>query len=106
MHYHTGIQLLAFSNIAQYARSEGMHVIVDLHGVPGGQIDLYNQGKTNQLEWWHNEANFNASLKMVKLATDWILLQRNSHQFTHSLSTTSLFRRSITSDRPANPSPI
>ena len=85
MHYHTGSQLLAFSNIAQYAISRGMHVIVDLHGLPGGQNGLDNQGKTNQLEWWHSEANFDASIKMVKLATDWILLQPNSHQFTLSL---------------------
>jgi hypothetical protein len=85
MHYHTGGQLLAFSRIAQYAISKGMHVVVDLHGLPGGQNGLDNQGKTGQLEWWNNKANFDASIKMVKRATDWILLQPNSRQFTLGL---------------------
>ncbi|KAJ4335636.1 hypothetical protein N0V95_008850 [Ascochyta clinopodiicola] len=85
MHYHTGGQLLAFSNIAQYAISKGMHVVVDLHGLPGGQNGLDNQGKSRQLEWWHNDANFDASIKLVNLATDWIRLQPNSNQFTLSL---------------------
>lgn len=85
MHYHTGGQLLAFANIAQYAISKGMHVIVDLHGLPGGQNGLDNQGKTGQLEWWNNDANFDASIKLVKLATDWIKLQPNSNQFTLSI---------------------
>jgi aryl-phospho-beta-D-glucosidase BglC (GH1 family) len=85
MHYHTGGQLLAFSRIADYAISRGMHVIVDLHGLPGGQNGLDNQGKTGQLEWWHNEANFDATIQLVKLATAWIRIQPRSNQFTLSI---------------------
>jgi hypothetical protein len=85
MHYHTGGQLLAFSRIAQYAIRKGMHIIVDLHGLPGGQNGLDNQGKTGQLEWWNNDKNFDDSIKMVNLATDWIKMQPNSDQFTLSL---------------------
>lgn len=85
MHYHTGGQLLALSRISQYAISKGMHVIIDLHGLPGGQNGLDNQGKTGQLTWWNNDKNFDDSIKMVNLATDWIKIQPNNNQFTLSL---------------------
>ncbi|KAF1945067.1 glycoside hydrolase [Clathrospora elynae] len=85
MHFHTGGQLLAFSRIAQYAISKGMHAIVDLHGLPGGQNGLDNQGKTGQIGWWHNDDNFEASITMVKRATDCINLQPNKNQFTFSV---------------------
>jgi aryl-phospho-beta-D-glucosidase BglC (GH1 family) len=85
MHYHTGGQLLALARISQYAIRKGMHVIIDLHGLPGGQNGLDNQGKTGQLTWWNNDKNFDDSIKMVNLATDWIKWQPNSDQFTLSL---------------------
>lgn len=85
MHYHTGGQLAALSRISQYAISKGMHVIVDLHGLPGGQNGFDNQGKTGQLNWWNNDKNFDLSIQTVNKATDWIKGQRNNNQFTLSL---------------------
>jgi aryl-phospho-beta-D-glucosidase BglC (GH1 family) len=83
--YYTGRQLFYMSKIADYAIRRGMHVVLDLHGLPGGQNGLDNQGKTNQLDWWHNEANFAATLKLVGLATDYILRKPNSNQWTLGL---------------------
>jgi aryl-phospho-beta-D-glucosidase BglC (GH1 family) len=84
-YYYTGKQLHYLSQIAKYAISKGMHVIVDLHGLPGGQSGLDNQGKTNQIDWWHNSTHMTQTLELVGLATDFILQQSNSDQFTLSL---------------------
>jgi hypothetical protein len=56
--YYTGNQLIAMHRIAQYAITKhNMHVVVDLHAMPGGQNGLDNQGKTGQLTWWNNQTN-------------------------------------------------
>jgi aryl-phospho-beta-D-glucosidase BglC (GH1 family) len=83
--YYTGKQLHYLSKIAKHAISKGMHVIVDLHGLPGGQSGLDNQGKTNQIDWWHNSTHMDQTLNLVGLATDFILAQSNSNQFTLSI---------------------
>jgi aryl-phospho-beta-D-glucosidase BglC (GH1 family) len=84
--YYTGNQLIAMHRIAQYAITKhNMHVVVDLHAMPGGQNGLDNQGKTGQLTWWNNQTNFDASIEMVKKATDDILRQPNSGSYTLSL---------------------
>ncbi|KAH0037550.1 glycoside hydrolase family 5 protein, partial [Aureobasidium melanogenum] len=85
-HYYTGGQKLAMHKIAQYAISRyNMHVVVDLHGLPGGQNGLDNQGRTGQLTWWNNQTAFDLSLELVRRATDDILLQLNSGSYTISL---------------------
>ncbi|KAL2065911.1 hypothetical protein VTL71DRAFT_3581 [Oculimacula yallundae] len=84
-HYHTGSQLFHMARIANYAISKGMHIIVDLHGLPGGQNGLDNQGKTGDLNWWNNQTNFDYSMKTVDLATTWILKQPRPEQFTLGL---------------------
>jgi aryl-phospho-beta-D-glucosidase BglC (GH1 family) len=84
--YYTGGQLAAMKRIAQYAIAKhNMHIVVDLHGLPGGQNGLDNQGKTGQLTWWNNQTNFDLSIEMVKKATDDILKQPNAGSFTLSL---------------------
>ena len=73
-HYYTGGQLLALTKIAQYAILRyNMHIIVDLHGLPGGQNAFDNQGKTGQLDWvsylvymlWSLNNSANATLYIV-----------------------------------------
>lgn len=84
--YYTGGQKLAMQKIAQYAISKhNMHIVVDLHGLPGGQNGLDNQGKTGQLTWWNNQTAFDLSIEMVRRATDDILRQPNSGSYTISL---------------------
>ena len=83
--YHTGSQLFHMSRIANYAVKKGMHVIIDLHGLPGGQNGLDNQGKTGDLNWWNNSTNMDYSLKLVDLATSWILKQPSPEQYTLGL---------------------
>ncbi|KAI5212363.1 glycoside hydrolase [Aureobasidium subglaciale] len=85
-HYYTGSQKLAMQKIAQYAITKhNMHIVVDLHGLPGGQNGLDNQGKTGQLTWWNNQTAFDLSIEMVRRATDDILRQPNSGSYTISL---------------------
>ncbi|CAD0089800.1 unnamed protein product [Aureobasidium vineae] len=85
-HYYTGGQKLAMQKIARYAIAKhNMHVVVDLHGLPGGQNGLDNQGKTGQLTWWNNQTAFDLSLEMVRRATDDILAQPHSGSYTISL---------------------
>ncbi|KAK5715661.1 hypothetical protein LTR17_016730 [Elasticomyces elasticus] len=83
--YYTGGQLSAFSALAKYAVNKGMHIIVDLHGLPGGQNGLDNQGKTGQLEWWNSTTHYTETLKLVDLATKWITKQPHKDQFTLGL---------------------
>lgn len=49
--YYTGSQLAHLSAISQHAITKGMHIIVDLHGLPGGQNGFDNQGKVGPLDW-------------------------------------------------------
>jgi len=80
-----------------------MHIVLDLHGLPGGQNAFDNQGKlgkskveiwkstadthedSGDLNWWYNATNFNRTIQLVDLATDYILSQQRSDQFTLSL---------------------
>ncbi|KAI0470489.1 glycoside hydrolase superfamily [Xylariaceae sp. FL0804] len=83
VHYHTGGQKSYLSKLASYAiGTHGMHVILDLHALPGNQNGLDNAGKVDQLEWWHNETNYDHTLKLVELATEYILDQPYSNQWT------------------------
>lgn len=104
-HYYTGSQLLHLGALSQYAITKGMHIIVDLHGLPGGQNAFDNQGKVGALDWvsnghlrrtqkfirlililqWNNSTNFAHTLDLVNLATNWILAQPNNNHFTLSL---------------------
>ncbi|KAM0705899.1 hypothetical protein Q7P35_007259 [Cladosporium inversicolor] len=64
--YYTGGQLAAMKRIAQYAITKhNVHIVVELHGLPGGQNGLDNQGKTGQLTWWNNQTNFDLSMEML-----------------------------------------
>ncbi|KAH9890241.1 glycoside hydrolase superfamily [Xylariomycetidae sp. FL2044] len=84
--YHTGSQLLHLSALAKYAiEKKGMHIILDLHGLPGGQNGLDNQGKSGDLYWWNNQTNFDRSIDLVKRATDFILIQSKPEQWTLSV---------------------
>ncbi|KAH8653879.1 glycoside hydrolase superfamily [Xylariales sp. PMI_506] len=83
--FHHGNQLLYLKNITNYATSKGMHIIIDIHGLPGGQNGFDNSGQSVVLNWWHNETNFNYSLQAVGLATDFILEQPTSTQYTLSV---------------------
>jgi aryl-phospho-beta-D-glucosidase BglC (GH1 family) len=86
VNYYTGGQLAAMHRIAQYAITKhNMHIVVDLHALPGGQNGLDNQGKTGQLTWWNNQTNFDLSIEMVKKATADILARPNAGSFTLSL---------------------
>jgi len=59
-----------------------MHIIVDLHGLPGGQNGLDNQGRTGTIDWWYNSTNMAYTMTLIDRATDFIIGQPNTNQFT------------------------
>ncbi|KAH8655390.1 glycoside hydrolase superfamily [Xylariales sp. PMI_506] len=84
-YYHHGRQLYYAAQLANYAIEKGMHIIIDLHGLPGGQNGLDNCGRTDALDWWYNSTNMEYSLQVVDKATEFILNQPHPEQYTLAL---------------------
>ena len=54
-----------------WAKSYGLHVIVDLHGAPGSQNGYDNSGqRTNDPVWATNDANLNRTLEILSVIAD------------------------------------
>lgn len=54
-----------------WAKSYGLHVIVDLHGAPGSQNGYDNSGqRTNDPVWATNDANVNRTLEILSVIAD------------------------------------
>ncbi|PAV16045.1 glycoside hydrolase family 5 [Pyrrhoderma noxium] len=54
-----------------WAKSYGLHVIVDLHGAPGSQNGYDNSGqRTNNPVWATNDANVNRTLEILSVIAD------------------------------------
>ena len=54
-----------------WAKSYGLHVIVDLHGAPGSQNGYDNSGqRTNNPVWATNDANVNRTLGILSVIAD------------------------------------
>ncbi|KAH8994868.1 glycoside hydrolase [Lactarius akahatsu] len=51
-----------------WARSHGLHTIIDLHGAPGSQNGYDNSGqRTNSPQWALNSTNVNATLAVIQV---------------------------------------
>ncbi|KAF4963113.1 hypothetical protein FSARC_8826 [Fusarium sarcochroum] len=84
--YYHGNQLKYLAKLANYAiQRKNMHIVLDLHGLPGGQNGLDNQGKIGDLNWWNNQTNFDHSIDLVRLATQFIQRQPRPDQYTLGL---------------------
>lgn len=88
--YHSGNQQKYFKKIADYAiKKYGMHVVLDLHSLPGGvngldigevsvvptfrsQALLTMMQRVGKWEWFNSTKNFDLSLKVVDAALDFI----------------------------------
>lgn len=51
-----------------WARTHGLHTIIDLHGAPGSQNGYDNSGqRTNSPQWALSPANVNATLAIIEV---------------------------------------
>ncbi|RAH42502.1 putative glucan 1,3-beta-glucosidase precursor [Aspergillus brunneoviolaceus CBS 621.78] len=81
---YSGNQTKYLSEIATYAIEQyGMHVIVDIHGLPGGTNGLTIGEATGHYGWWYNQTNFDYSLQAVDAVIDYI--QNSGHPESYSL---------------------
>ncbi|KZM27292.1 uncharacterized protein EKO05_0005570 [Ascochyta rabiei] len=71
--YHSGNQRKYFKRVADYAiKKYGMHVVVDLHSLPGGVNGLDIGERVGKWDWFNNQTNFDLSLKAVDAALHFI----------------------------------
>lgn len=63
---YSGKQTSYLKQIATHAIKEyGMHIIVDVHGLPGGINGLTIGEAVGHYGWYHNQTNFDYSMKVV-----------------------------------------
>ncbi|KAI1864096.1 uncharacterized protein JN550_009116 [Neoarthrinium moseri] len=80
--YH-GNQKGYLSNIANYAIAKyGMHIIIDLHGLPGGINNGTIGERVGGLDWFYNQTAFDWSLKAVDAVIDFIRKTGHPESFT------------------------
>lgn len=71
--FHTGNQASFFKNIAAYAIARhGMHIILDIHSLPGGVNGMgFGEGE-GRFGWFNNATNLDYSLRAVDAALAFI----------------------------------
>ncbi|KAK8035483.1 hypothetical protein PG993_010478 [Apiospora rasikravindrae] len=80
--YH-GQQLARLQEIASYAITQhGMHVVLDLHGLPGGVNNQTIGERVGGLDWWYNETALAWSMKTVDAVLDFIQQSGQPESFT------------------------
>ncbi|KAJ4338863.1 hypothetical protein N0V95_007933 [Ascochyta clinopodiicola] len=71
--YHSGNQQKYFKQVADYAiKKYGMHVVLDLHSLPGGVNGLDIGERVGKWDWFNNQTNLDLSLKVVDAALNFI----------------------------------
>ncbi|XPS93113.1 hypothetical protein M3J09_002484 [Ascochyta lentis] len=71
--YHSGNQQKYLKQVADYAiKKYGMHVVLDLHSLPGGVNGLDIGERVGKWDWFNNQTNLDLSLKVVDAALHFI----------------------------------
>ncbi|KAJ4400840.1 hypothetical protein N0V91_008347 [Didymella pomorum] len=71
--YHSGNQKKYFKQVADYAiKKYGMHVVLDLHSLPGGVNGLDIGERVGKWDWFNSTTNLALSLKVVDAAISFI----------------------------------
>ncbi|KAJ4311486.1 hypothetical protein N0V94_007927 [Neodidymelliopsis sp. IMI 364377] len=71
--YHSGKQTQYLKKIADYAiKKYGMHVVVDIHSLPGGVNGLDIGERVGKWDWFNNQTNLDRSLQVVDAALNFI----------------------------------
>lgn len=80
--YH-GQQTACITEIASHAIAKhGMHVILDLHGLPGGVNNQTIDERVGGLDWWYNEKALDWSMKTVDAVLDFIQKSGQPQSYT------------------------
>ena len=70
---YSGNQVSYFENIAAYAIEKyGMHIILDLHSLPGGVNGLDIGEAVGHFYWFNNQTNLDYSLQAIDAALEYI----------------------------------
>ncbi|KAJ4324198.1 hypothetical protein N0V94_001410 [Neodidymelliopsis sp. IMI 364377] len=80
---YSGNQLLFLKNIATYAISKHkMHIVVDIHSLPGGVNGMGFGEAEGHFEWFNNQTNLDYSLKAVDAAIAFIQNSGSPQSYT------------------------
>ncbi|KAF3391286.1 putative glucan 1,3-beta-glucosidase A [Penicillium rolfsii] len=80
---YSGNQKTYLKAIATYAIEKyGMHIILDVHGLPGGINGLTIGEADGHWNWYHNETNFEYSMQVVDAAISFIQNSGHPESFT------------------------
>jgi aryl-phospho-beta-D-glucosidase BglC (GH1 family) len=80
---HTGDQVQHLDRVATYAiRNYGMHIVVDLHSLPGGVNGVLIGEKEGNYNWFHNETALEYSYKAVDEVVAYIQASESPGSYT------------------------
>ncbi|KAL1652728.1 hypothetical protein SLS61_004710 [Didymella pomorum] len=81
--FYSGNQVSFFKNIASYAISKyGMHIILDIHSLPGGVNGMgFGEGE-GRFGWFDNTTNLDYSLEAVDAALQYIQSSGSPQSYT------------------------
>jgi hypothetical protein len=81
--HHTGRQVEHLRSISNYAITKhGMHVIVDIHSLPGGLNGMGLGGREGGYDWFQNQTALDYSFRAVDAAIAFIQASNHPHAFT------------------------
>lgn len=82
---YSGNQTTYLKNITTYAITRyGMHIILGVHGLPGGINGLTIGEAAGHWDWFNNQTNFNYSMQVMDTVIAFI--QNSGHQESYTLS--------------------
>ncbi|KAH7083487.1 glycoside hydrolase superfamily [Paraphoma chrysanthemicola] len=95
--YYTGNQPSFLKNIATYAIERyGMHIILDIHSLPGGLNGMGLGGGEGKFGWFNNQTNLDYSLKAVEAALQFIQKSGSPQSYTFEPINEPVDNRDIT----------
>ncbi|KAJ5160506.1 uncharacterized protein N7482_007510 [Penicillium canariense] len=80
---YAGNQQAHLRRIAEYAiATHGMHVVIDIHSLPGGTNGLDIGEAVGHRGWWHNETALEWSLRAVDALIAFVQASPHAHRYT------------------------
>ncbi|KAL4889836.1 putative cellulase [Aspergillus ambiguus] len=83
--YYTGHQVAYLHDIATYAITRhGMHIIIDIHSLPGGVNGMDIGEAFGHYSWFHNQTALDYSLKVIDAVLAYVQLSGRPESYTIS----------------------
>ncbi|KAF2853430.1 glycoside hydrolase family 5 protein [Plenodomus tracheiphilus IPT5] len=101
--FYSGNQVSFFKAISSYAIAKyGMHIILDIHSLPGGVNGMGFGEAEGHYGWFNNQTNLDYSLKAVDGALEFIKCSDSPHSYTLAPINEPVDNRDLTTfGRPA-----